>query len=160
MTRRLVDRNRRLGAHVAQEQPVAVDAVPKPKVAPWNPADERDAGRRDVGHDVARDGHAINEPLFGTARFDRGAGIPLEMVDHIEVILGPGSVLYGSNAMLGVINVITKLRLSAGNFDVDVGAKIFRRQAPYDDTDLVGPVRPAPQGGHPRRSGGRGIMVQ
>jgi outer membrane receptor protein involved in Fe transport len=53
-------------------------------------------------------GHAVNEPLFGGARFDRGAGIPLEMVDHIEVILGPGSVLYGSNAMLGVINVITK----------------------------------------------------
>ncbi|MGH7293444.1 MAG: TonB-dependent receptor plug domain-containing protein, partial [Polyangiaceae bacterium] len=54
------------------------------------------------------DGHAVNEPLFGTARFDRGAGIPLEMVDHIEVVLGPGSVLYGSNAMLGVINVITR----------------------------------------------------
>lgn len=54
------------------------------------------------------DGHAVNEPLFGTARFDQGLGIPIEMVDHIEVILGPGSVLYGSNAMLGVINVITK----------------------------------------------------
>ena len=54
------------------------------------------------------DGHAVNEPLFGSARFDRGAGVPIEMVDHIEVILGPGSVLYGSNAMLGVINVITK----------------------------------------------------
>ncbi len=53
-------------------------------------------------------GHAVNEPLFGTARFDRGAGIPLELVDHIEVILGPGSVLYGSNAMLGVVNIVTK----------------------------------------------------
>jgi len=54
------------------------------------------------------DGHAVNEPVKGTARFDQGMGIPIEMVDHIEVILGPGSVLYGSNAMLGVINVITK----------------------------------------------------
>lgn len=53
-------------------------------------------------------GHAVNEELYGAARFDRGAGIPMEMVDHIEVIVGPGSVLYGSNAMLGVINVITK----------------------------------------------------
>jgi outer membrane receptor for ferrienterochelin and colicins len=53
-------------------------------------------------------GHAINEALFGAARFERGLGMPLELVDHIEVILGPGSVLYGSNAMLGVINVITK----------------------------------------------------
>jgi outer membrane receptor protein involved in Fe transport len=53
-------------------------------------------------------GHAVNEPLFGIARYDRGAAIPFEMIDHVEVILGPGSVLYGSNAMLGVINVITK----------------------------------------------------
>lgn len=31
-----------------------------------------------------------------------------EYVDHVEVMRGPGSVLYGSNAMGGVINVITK----------------------------------------------------
>jgi outer membrane cobalamin receptor len=54
------------------------------------------------------DGHALNEPWDGTAYYDRSAGIPLDLVDHIEVILGPGSVLYGSSAMLGVINVITK----------------------------------------------------
>ena len=53
-------------------------------------------------------GHTLNEQYVGAARFDRAAGIPLEMVDHIEVIVGPGSVLYGSNAMLGVVNVITK----------------------------------------------------
>ncbi len=54
------------------------------------------------------DGHAVNEQLGGSARFDRGLGVPIELIDHVEVILGPGSVLYGSNAMLGVINVITK----------------------------------------------------
>jgi outer membrane receptor for ferrienterochelin and colicin len=53
-------------------------------------------------------GHAMNDPLIGAARFDSGSGIPLDAIDHIEVIVGPGSVLYGSNAMLGVINVITK----------------------------------------------------
>lgn len=53
-------------------------------------------------------GHAVNEALYGAARFGRGAGVPMEMIDHVEVILGPGSVLYGSNAMLGVINVVTK----------------------------------------------------
>jgi outer membrane receptor for ferrienterochelin and colicins len=53
-------------------------------------------------------GHAINDPLYGAARFDEGAGVPIDMVDHIEVVVGPGSVLYGSNAMMGVINVITK----------------------------------------------------
>jgi outer membrane receptor protein involved in Fe transport len=54
------------------------------------------------------DGHAVNEALYGSARFGRGAGIPMEIVDRIEIILGPGSVLYGSSAMLGVVNVVTK----------------------------------------------------
>lgn len=54
------------------------------------------------------DGHALNEAWNGTAYFERGAGIPFESIDHIEVMLGPGSVLYGSQAMLGVINVVTK----------------------------------------------------
>lgn len=53
-------------------------------------------------------GHAVNEQWDGTAYYERGAGIPFEMIDHIEIILGPGSVLYGAQAMLGVINVITK----------------------------------------------------
>lgn len=65
---------------------------------------------RDYGNHVLLliNGHAANEAWDGTAYFDRGAGIPWELVDHIEVILGPGSVLYGSNAMLAVINVVTK----------------------------------------------------
>lgn len=54
------------------------------------------------------DGHVINDPLRGGSTFGVGAGIPLELVDHIEIIVGPGSVLYGSNAMFGVINVVTK----------------------------------------------------
>jgi outer membrane receptor for ferrienterochelin and colicins len=54
------------------------------------------------------DGHTVNEPWDGTGYFDRGAGVPFEMIDHIEVMLGPGSVLYGGQAMLGVINIVTK----------------------------------------------------
>jgi len=34
--------------------------------------------------------------------------IELEEIDRIEVIRGPGSALYGANAMLGVVNIITK----------------------------------------------------
>jgi iron complex outermembrane receptor protein len=54
------------------------------------------------------DGNIMNESWNGTAYFEQGAGIPLEMIDHIEVITGAGSVLYGSYAMLGVVNVVTK----------------------------------------------------
>jgi outer membrane receptor for ferrienterochelin and colicins len=33
---------------------------------------------------------------------------PIESIDHIEIIRGPGSVLYGTGALDGVINIITK----------------------------------------------------
>jgi outer membrane receptor for ferrienterochelin and colicins len=57
---------------------------------------------------VLLDQHILNEPWNGSAYFDRGLAVPIELIDHIEVILGPGSVLYGSQAMLGVIHVVTK----------------------------------------------------
>ena len=34
--------------------------------------------------------------------------IPVEMIDRIEIVKGPGSALYGSDAMAGVVNIITK----------------------------------------------------
>ncbi|MEK7704942.1 MAG: TonB-dependent receptor [Myxococcota bacterium] len=54
------------------------------------------------------DGHALNEQWDSAIYFDRTAAIPFDIIDHLEIVLGPGSVLYGSNAMLGVINIITK----------------------------------------------------
>ncbi len=51
--------------------------------------------------------------------------IPTDFIDRIEVVKGPYSVLYGSDAMGGVINIITRkpsdartgsISLSAGNF--------------------------------------------
>jgi outer membrane receptor protein involved in Fe transport len=54
------------------------------------------------------DGHAVNDFMWGTAPLGYDAGLPIELVDHIELVLGPGSVLYGSNAVLAVVNVITK----------------------------------------------------
>jgi len=54
------------------------------------------------------DGHVINESWSATAYFDRAATIPFELIDHIELVLGPGSVLYGSSAMLGIVQVVTK----------------------------------------------------
>ena len=54
------------------------------------------------------DGYVLNDPLRGGSSLGFRAGVPLELIDHIEVIVGPGSVLYGSNAMFGVVNVVTK----------------------------------------------------
>ena len=53
-------------------------------------------------------------------------GLPVSAIDKIEIIRGPGSVLYGSGAYAGVINVMTKkgteegeasLEASYGSFD-------------------------------------------
>lgn len=57
---------------------------------------------------VMVDGYAINDPLRGSSTLGVGAGTPMELIDHIEIIVGPGSVLYGSNAMFGLVNVVTK----------------------------------------------------
>ncbi len=57
---------------------------------------------------VLVDGYALNDPLRGSSTLGARAGLPIELIDHIEIIVGPGSVLYGSNAMFGVVNVFTK----------------------------------------------------
>ncbi len=36
------------------------------------------------------------------------AGLPLELISHVEVIRGPGAVIYGTNASAGVIKVVTR----------------------------------------------------
>jgi outer membrane receptor for ferrienterochelin and colicins len=54
---------------------------------------------------VVLDGMVMNEQGGGAVYFH---DIPIELIDRVEVILGPGSVLYGAQAMLGVVNVVTK----------------------------------------------------
>ena len=48
------------------------------------------------------------------------SGIPNSLVERIEVVKGPASSLYGSEAMGGVINIITKNALTAPRLSVDL----------------------------------------
>ncbi|MEA2627304.1 MAG: hypothetical protein QOD06_3349 [Candidatus Binatota bacterium] len=52
------------------------------------------------------DGRPSNGVFFG--EFLAGRELPLEHIARVEIIRGPGSALYGTNAMAGVINVVTK----------------------------------------------------
>ncbi|WP_209400746.1 TonB-dependent receptor [Pseudozobellia sp. WGM2] len=64
------------------------------------------------------------------------SGIPNSLIDQIEIVKGPASSLYGSEAVGGLINIITKNTLEApdffadafatgwGEYNLDVGAKI------------------------------------
>jgi len=54
------------------------------------------------------DGHRMNNNIYDTAAVGNDLILDIDLVDRVEVIRGPGSSLYGSNAFFGVINVITK----------------------------------------------------
>ena len=56
---------------------------------------------------VLVDGRAVYSPLFDGVNWDT-QDVPLEDIERIEVIRGPGATLWGANAVNGVINIITK----------------------------------------------------
>ncbi|WP_093025969.1 TonB-dependent receptor [Pustulibacterium marinum] len=47
------------------------------------------------------------------------SGIPNSLIDHIEVVKGPASSLYGSQAVGGLINIITKKTYNAPKLSID-----------------------------------------
>lgn len=66
------------------------------------------------------DGVQIHEPRSGynAAHF---TNTPVLNVERVEFIRGPGSAIYGSNAMMGIVNIITtryhnEVQFSSGNF--------------------------------------------
>jgi len=52
------------------------------------------------------DGHALNEGIWGSAPLE--LPIDLEALERVEIVRGPGSALYGTGAVLGVINLVTR----------------------------------------------------
>ncbi|WP_461833591.1 TonB-dependent receptor plug domain-containing protein [Desulfothermus sp.] len=74
------------------------------------------------------DGVPLNSPITGFLNFNQ---FQLSSIERVEVVKGPFSSLYGSNAMGGVINIISKKRekegidivpmVRLGNFDFKEG---------------------------------------
>ena len=81
---------------------------------------------------VLIDGRTVYTPFFSSVFWDQ-QGVMLADVDRIEVISGPGGTLWGSNAVNGVINVITKSSAATqgGLVDAKVGTFIQRGDARY-----------------------------
>jgi len=76
------------------------------------------------------DGHRLNDAVFEQAPLGSDFPVDIDLIDRVEVIRGPGSSLYGTNAFLGVINVITRngkdlkggeLSSSGGSFNAWTG---------------------------------------
>jgi len=71
---------------------------------------------------VLMDGHRINDLIYNYGPI--GSDFPLDMrsVERIEVVKGPGSALWGTDAMLAVVNVVSK---SAADIDKPRFASIY-----------------------------------
>lgn len=54
------------------------------------------------------DGASTNDAVYDQASVGTEGLLDMDMVQRIEYVPGPGSAVYGSNALFGVINVITK----------------------------------------------------
>ncbi len=70
---------------------------------------------------VMIDGRSVYGPLFAGVYWDVH-DVMLEDVERIEVIRGPGGALWGSNAVNGVINIITKEAQDTQGFLVAAGS--------------------------------------
>ncbi|MGH7528578.1 MAG: TonB-dependent receptor plug domain-containing protein [Gemmatimonadales bacterium] len=64
---------------------------------------------------VLLDGVALNQP---GGSYDFGS-LTIENVERIEILRGPGSVLYGSDAIAGVVQIVTR----AGDGGTEVGVR-------------------------------------
>ncbi len=75
------------------------------------------------------DGQRLNDPRTGGS-FLLTPKLPLMQIERVEFIRGPGSAIYGSNAMLGVVNIITR----SGVNEVGISGGSFNRSQAYLQT--------------------------
>ena len=64
------------------------------------------------------DGYRTNDSIFDQASVGTEAQINVDLIDRVEYIPGAGSAVYGSNALFGVINIITKRGRDIGGVQV------------------------------------------
>ena len=75
---------------------------------------------------VLVDGHRINDNIYDSAFIGNEFIIDVDLIERVEVIRGPGSSLYGSNAFFAVINIITRKAQSFGGFEASGEAGSFQ----------------------------------
>jgi iron complex outermembrane receptor protein len=69
---------------------------------------------------VLIDGRTVYTPIFAGV-FWNSQNVPLDTIERIEVIRGPGAAIWGSNAVNGVINIITRSATDTQGGHVDAG---------------------------------------
>ena len=77
------------------------------------------------------DGHRLNEPIYEQVTIGSEFPVPVELIERIEYVPGPGSSVFGSSAFFGVINVITRRGADHAGVQAmaEVGSHGYRRAA-------------------------------
>ena len=73
---------------------------------------------------IMENGHRLNARSTNAGKFDYA--ISTEKIDHIEVLRGPASSLYGNVALTAVVNIITRNGAEVGGLNVKYGAADYR----------------------------------
>ncbi len=73
---------------------------------------------------ILLNGRPLRQATDGGLNSDLYIGFPLKSIERIEVVRGPGSAIYGTNAMSGIVNIVTidgKDRIDKVEADFSVG---------------------------------------
>ena len=76
---------------------------------------------------VMVDGNRLNDSVCDSGISDLGFPLDMELVQRIEFIPGPGGAVYGQNAMLGVVNVVTRSGADIGGTELAASAQSLNR---------------------------------
>lgn len=74
---------------------------------------------------VMVDGHRINNNIFDQAMVGSEFPVDVDLIERVEIVPGPSSSLYGTNAFLAVINVITRKPAQLNGVEVSAEAGSF-----------------------------------
>src|SRR5215213_7166642 len=72
-------------------------------------------------------GHRMNDLMLGRYNTDQFLGV--ESIERIEFIRGPASALYGSGALVGIVNIITKKGADVSGTQVKVQGGPYAQEA-------------------------------
>lgn len=99
---------------------------------------------------ILLNGKPMRDPIFYGVNAPLYEGIPLELIDRLEIIRGPGSVIYGSNAFAGVMDIITKdpdhypeniIQTRTGSFGTQINEALFNSHFAEDKGKFVASLR-------------------